>query len=111
MLTTANNGILVEIVLGGALSGGVNTWISAGDESIVEYNVGHNAITGGRVLDSFYVVSGAGSTRGIIADQMQAKLNIALDIDGLNPMNISIVVTSLTSNASVLAAMNWREIY
>lgn len=111
MLTVASNSALIEIVVGGVLSGGAGAWLSAGNESITEYNVDQTTITGGRVIDSVYVTSGAGSTRGLIADTLKSRTNLSLDIDGANPTNLSVVATSLTGNASVLAALNWREIY
>lgn len=111
LITTSSNNALVEIVAGGTLSGGAGAWISAGDHSIVEYNVDRTGITGGRVVESFYVTAGTGQNRGSISDSLKTRVPLTLDIDGNNPVNLSIVVTSLGGNASVLGAMNWREIF
>lgn len=111
VLTTASNNVLVEIVLGGTLSGGANAWNSVNDTSITNFNTDHTTITGGKVIESYYVIAGSGATRGQFSDNVKTRLPLNLDIDGNADTSLSIVVTSFTGTATVTAAINWREIY
>lgn len=48
-----NDPVLVEIRLNATLTGG--SWISAGANSIAEYNTTSTAVAGGEIIDSFYI--------------------------------------------------------
>ena len=111
ILTASSQDCFVEVVLGGTLSGGDGVWDSVNDDSIVEYNIDSLAITGGKVIESFYVITGQGATKGTSDFTVNTRVPITLDIDGLNPINLSIVVTSLSGTAGVFSVINWREIY
>lgn len=64
--------------------------------------------TGGYTIQSGYVVAGSGSTRQSIRNGIASRLPLTLDAAGSNPINLSVVVTSMASSASVAAALNWR---
>lgn len=101
-----------EIVYGGAL-GGTPSWASAGDNSIVEYDVAGTTVTGGEVLQTGYVTtSGTGGTaKGSAATALLSKLPLVLDSAGANPIALSVVLTGIGGNPVVHASVNWRELY
>lgn len=104
-LATSNDDILVRVYLNPTISGG--TWNSAGAESIGEYNSTLNTtISGGEILESFYVAKSG----GIPVSLDTAFLKVVADIDG-NRDEIVIAAQSLTSSASVAAAINFKEFY
>ena len=100
-----------KLVAGGTTSGGSNTWVSAGDDSSVEYKLDATSISGGRVLSSgFVTTSNQGSTQ--IDILKEALFKFQLERDSLNSTNyeISLVVTSDTDTRDVFASMDWEEI-
>lgn len=63
-------------------------------------------------VDAFFVVSGSGSSRNSASGgDFLNRLPLSLDIDGANPILLSIVCTSLSGTSNVTSSMNWREIY
>jgi hypothetical protein len=92
-----------------AVTGGA--WVSAGADSITEYNITGTTITGGTPIATTYTASGAGS-RGNAGSQFPAlrKLGLSLDIDGANPQTLTIVVSTLTGTGTAAASIDWNEI-
>ncbi len=110
-LTAATNSAYFEIVLGGTL-GGVPAWTSVSADSVVEYDVAGTTVTGGAVVDSGFVLSGAGSTRSLATDQLSTRSPFTLSqIDALAARqdSISIVCTAFTGTSSITSAINWYE--
>jgi len=115
ILTASNNNSLFEVVIGGTLTagGGAPTWVDNGAVSIVETNVNADAISGGTVLYSGYVLSGSGASRGssgsqnvdtrnpLTISQIDAALNLQIPV--------SLVCTSLSGTSNILAGLNWYE--
>lgn len=101
-----------EVVYGGAL-GGSPSWVSAGGNSIVEYDVAGTTVTGGEVLAAGYIsTTGTGGTaRGAVEATLLSKLPLVLDAAGENPIALSVVLTGIGGTATVYAAVNWRELY
>lgn len=108
-LIASTNNAFYEIVYNGAL-GGTPSWASAGASSIVEYDVAGTTVTGGIVLFSGFVPSNAKSG-GNITNNLLSKLPLVLDIAGANPINLSVVCTSMSGTSNVAASLNWTEIY
>ena len=104
--------IYYEVVYGAAL-GGSPSWASAGDNSIVEFDVAGTTVTGGEVIDAGYVVtSGSGGTaRGGANNELLSRLPLVLDKVGAAPLGLSIVGTGIGGTATVHAAATWRELY
>lgn len=111
-VTARTNTALWEIVYAPTFTG-TPTWSSAGDQSIVEYSVHGDAAAGafsaGYVLESGYVINGAGQARDLVTDAIESFLPLAHDQDGANPTALSLVCTSLTGTANVAASFNWHE--
>ena len=103
---------LFELVYNGTLTNA--SFASVSDNSICEYDVAATAITGGHVVSSFYVPAaslGSQESPSSGAASLTSRLPITLDIDGANPINISLVATSTTGvSTDVLGTMSWQEI-
>jgi hypothetical protein len=109
-VTTASQNILWEIVYGATI-GGTPAWNSANDDSITEFDVAGTTITGGIVIASGYLNAGGGAARTRLGEALNNALPLTLDIDGANPIPLSLVATAFTGTATVTAAFNWREVY
>lgn len=111
IVTAKTNNALYEIVIGGTL-GGSPSWTSVGTNSIVEYDVAGTTVTGGTTLISGYVLSGSGVVLGISEGIIDIRNPLTLrQIDALsaNQDSISIVCTSVSGTADILASINWHE--
>lgn len=108
---TATQSVLVEVVYN-ALLFGTGSFVSADDNSAVEFNNSFTAISGGFPVQSFYVsTAGTGANaRGGESSPILSKLPLALDIDGANPIPLTLVCTPLSATAAVHAAINWDEV-
>lgn len=105
----ASDGVLVEIYTSGTITGG--TWTSVSPQSTAEVNRGGTSISGGRLLESLYIPASVGAAGEKVDGSIVEDLFMTLDIDGANPENIAIVVTSLSGSPTVLGSINWRESY
>jgi hypothetical protein len=110
MATTAGN-YNWQVIASGTTTGG--SWVSAGANSAVNYNITGTSFTGGRILASgFFSVSNQGSTQVDILKE--ALFKTQLERNGLTstPFELTIVVASDVGGGGgdVLAAMDWEEI-
>lgn len=93
---------------------GTPTWTSANAESGTEFSV-HNdgaagAITGGTVIESFFVTLATGAaSRGSKDVSVLSKYPLTLDAAGANPAAVSLVATSFSGTANCSAAISWKE--
>jgi hypothetical protein len=108
---TATESVLVELVHNGIIfaTGG---FVSADPNSITEYDISATVISGGHVVQSFPVsTAGTGANeRGGGGSPILSRLPLTLDIDGNNPLPLSVVCTPLSGTASVLPTINWDEV-
>jgi len=100
-----------QVIASGTTTGG--SWVSAGANSAVNYNITGTSFTGGRILASgFFSVSNQGSTQVDILKE--ALFKTQLERNGLTstPSELTIVVTSDAGGGggNVLASMDWEEI-
>jgi hypothetical protein len=98
-----------QLVASGTTTGG--TWISAGLNSSVEYNLTGTAFAVGRIIASGYFTATASTSVSI--DILKAALfSNQLEIDGLagTPYEFTIALSSGANNKSVFASMDWEEI-
>lgn len=111
------NPCFFEVVYGGTL-GGSPSWTSANDQSMMEFDVAGTAVTGGIVITSGYAIAGGSGGNAFSSSQqrsLQARLPLALDIDGAHPTtpytdSLSVVCTSMSGTSNVAANISWREI-
>jgi hypothetical protein len=98
-----------QIRASGTTTGG--TWVSAGVDSAVEYNITGTSHTGGRILGSgFFSASNQGTTQ--IDILKEALFKFQLERNGLTstPFEISLVVATDRNGDTVVASMDWEEV-
>ena len=87
------------------------TWVSAGTNSSVEYNLTGTATTGGRIVAQGYFSSSNQST-GQIDILKEALFSFQLERDGLTntPFELSLVLTASANTSAVHASIDFEEI-
>lgn len=98
-----------RVVASGATTGG--TWVSAGDDSAVEYNITGTSFAGGRILASGWTNGSAqGSTPVDILKE--ALFKFQLERNGLTstPYELTLMAASDLATADIYASMDWEEI-
>jgi hypothetical protein len=87
------------------------TWVSAGADSAVEYNLTGTATTGGRVLAQGYF-AGSNQASTTIDILKEALFKFQLERDGLagTPYELSLVLSASANTSTVHAALDWEEI-
>jgi len=97
-------------VIASATTGG-GSWVSAGIDSSVEYNISGTSITGGRALASGYFDSSKNNV-GSIDILKEALFKFQLERNGLTsaPYELSVVAACAANNKTILASMDWEEV-
>jgi hypothetical protein len=98
-----------QVIAGGTTTAG--SWISAGTNSSVEYNLTGTSFTGGRIIASGYFTATA-STSVSVDILRAALLSTQLERDGLTntPYEFTLVLAAGTNNESAFGSMDWEEI-
>ena len=115
ILPTTTGNFKWKIIASGTTSGGSDNWISAGDNSSVEYKKDATAISGGRTLAAGFInqTNQSSPTLDILKE---ALFKFQLERNGLTntPMELTLVISAGTatggSPAKVLSSMDWEEI-
>jgi hypothetical protein len=108
----ATNGAWVSLIYNPILPTGT-AWLSANDESIVEYAILPGAYTSGIKIESEPIPAAglnANSRVGSSEADIISKLPITLDINGENPISVAITAQSKTGTAGIYASIRWREV-
>lgn len=98
-----------QIRAGGTTTGG--TWVSAGDNSAVEYKLGAATITGGRILASGFTTSTTQSS--VPVDILrEALFKFQLERNGLTgtPYELTLCAAASINGSDIFASMDWEEI-
>lgn len=98
-----------QVRVSGTTSGG--SWVSAGADSGVEYNITGTSYTDGRILASgFFNATNQGASQ--IDILKEALFKFQLERNGLTstPYELTLVVASDSSNDTVVASMDWEEV-
>ena len=98
-----------QIIAAGTTTGG--SWVSAGSNSSVEYNITGTSFAGGRIIASGFFTATANTSVSI--DILRAALfNNQLERNGLTgtPYEFTIVLSAGTGNETAFASMDWEEI-
>jgi hypothetical protein len=108
-----NNGVNYnwQVRASGTTTGG--SWVSAGADSAVDYNITGTSYTGGRILASgFFNSANQGSPS--INILKEALFKFQLERDGLTgtsyELTLVVAASPISSSESVYAAMDWEEI-
>lgn len=98
-----------KVIASGTTTGG--SWISAGANSSVDYNITGTSFTGGRTLASGFLTSTAQASVNL--DILKAAL-FAFQLERNSftstPYEITLVVSASTNTELVYASMDWEEI-
>lgn len=96
-------------LVGGAVSTG-GTWVSAGTDSAVEYNLTATSYTGGRVLDSGYII--ASNQTAATPQQERNPFSYQLERNTFTstPYEFIIAMVSNGNNQNVWGTVQWQEI-
>lgn len=98
-----------QVVSSGTTTGG--SWVSAGTNSSVEYNLTGSSFAGGRILASGFFTATASTS--VSVDILRAALfNNQLERDGLTgtPYEFTVILAAGTNNETAFVSMDWEEI-
>ena len=108
-VTTASANYIWRVHAGGVTSGG--TWVSAGTDSAVEYNLTGTSLFDGRILASGFMNSTnqATATTDILKE---ALFKFQLERDGITgtPYELTLVASASTNTSNMHASMDWEEV-
>jgi len=102
---------LYEIHYGGVVGGASYAQVNA--SSLAEYDVAGTALTGSFALEGgFVAATGTNPTnrRGSDSKTLVSKLPLSLDVDGENPIPITVMAQGIGDTATVYANIGWREL-
>jgi len=87
------------------------TWVSAGSDSAVEYNLTATSVSGGRVLASGYVAT-ANQSISSVNILKEALFKSQLERNGITGATYELVleVAGSENNAKVLGSLDWEEV-
>jgi hypothetical protein len=107
---TGNNNVFRwEVRASGVTTGG--SWISAGANSSIDYNLTGTAYTGGRILASGFTSSSNQGTPSInILKEALFAFQLEREIYTATPYELTIVVAGATNGTSCYASMDWEEV-
>ena len=114
-VTCATNDALIELMHVHDPSAITATWVSADDESAVEYSANITAVTGNPMhrVQSFTVTAGQGSissSTDVSGQFISLHSTITQNFDSTNSEMFLVMATAHTGTANVEAQMNWVEI-
>lgn len=98
-----------RVVASGTTTGG--TWVSAGDDSAVEYNITGTSFTGGRILASGWI-HGSNQGSSPVDILKEALFKFQLERNGLTSSSyeLTLVAAADSAGADIYASMDWEEI-
>ena len=109
ILPTENGDFNWRVVAGGSTTSG--SWVSAGSNSAVEYNLTGTGTSGGRVLASGYVKStnAAGASVDILKEAL-FKFQLERNSFTSTAEELTLVMASNGNNDEVYGSLDWEEI-
>lgn len=96
-------------LIGGAVSTG-GTWVSAGTDSAVEYNLAPTSYTGGRVLDSGYIIASNQTASTPQQERNPFSYQLERNTFTSTPYEFLIAMVSDGNNQNVWGTIQWQEI-
>ena len=106
---TNNHNYNWRVVASGTTTGG--TWVSAGTDSAVEYNLTGTSFTGGRVLaQGFSSASNQEKTSVDILKEALFKFQLERNSFTSTPFELTIIVAGSSTNSDVYAVADWEEV-
>lgn len=110
LLGITNNAVYNWQVRANATTTG-GTWVSAGNNSAIEYKIDSATVTGGRVLASGFT-SATNQSRVSIDILKEALFKFQLERNGLTgtPFELTLCAASQSAGADIYASMDWEEV-
>jgi len=109
---TNNTSYRYKIIIGGTLTGA--SWVSAGTDSPIEYDITATAVTNGRDAQVGYVNVSAGAGGAAVNLDRSQIFAYQLERDGFAASNNGIIITLAGTGAAngndAVGAMTWEEI-
>lgn len=96
-------------LIGGCVSTG-GTWVSAGTDSSVEYNLAPTSYTGGRVLDSGYIIASNQTASTPQQERNPFSYQLERNTFTSTPYEFLIAMVSTGNNQNVWGTVQWQEI-
>ncbi len=98
-----------QVIASGTTTGG--TWVSAGVDSAVEYNITGTSFTGGRILASGYT-SASNQARNTVDILKEALFKFQLEREPFTstPYELTLVAAASSNGANIYASMDFEEI-
>ena len=98
-----------RVVTGGTTTGG--TWVDAGINSAIEYNISGTSFAGGRTMASGFL-NGSNQGSSPVDILKEALFKFQLERNGLTlaPFELTLTAASDTNGADIYASMDWEEI-
>lgn len=96
-------------LIGGAVSTG-GTWVSAGTDSSVEYNLAPTSYTGGRILDSGYIIASNQTASTPQQERNPFSYQLERNTFTSTPYEFLIAMVSDGNNKNVWGTVQWQEI-
>jgi hypothetical protein len=98
-----------QVIASGTTTGG--SWVSAGADSGVEYNLTGTSYAGGRILASgFLNSSNQGSPSIDILKEALFKFQLERNSLTSTPFELTLLATAATNGEQIFASMDWEEI-
>lgn len=109
MGVTNNSNYNWRVVASSTTAGG--SWVSAGTDSAVEYNISGTGTSGGRILaQGFFSSSNQSSSAVDILKEALFQFQLERDTFTSTSFEISLIISSSLNGSTVYAAMDWEEI-
>jgi hypothetical protein len=109
---TNNTSYRYKIIIGGTLTGA--SWVSAGTDSCIEYDITASAVTGGRDAQVGYVNVSAGAGGATVNLSREQLFAYQLERDPFAASDNGIIITLAGTGAAngndAVGAMTWEEI-
>ena len=87
------------------------SWVSAGDDSCMDYNITATSLTGGRAVSTGFTISSNQSSSPTDLTK-SSMLSYQFDRDGLSgtPRPLVLAVAGATASQSIHASLDWEEV-
>lgn len=102
------NSILVELIYKPTTLTVTGGWTAANSESSVEYHSTITGVTGGVVVQSYFIPS-TNTNRQTVASLLKSRYPLTLNIDGTVQFPFVVCATAFTSTSASRARIDWTE--
>jgi len=97
-----------KIITGASITGG--SWISAGSDSAVEYNMNAASMSAGSELLSSYLISTGSQSLTARLEDGSFRFQLERNALTVTPTTFTLAVASKSNGDKILAGMDWEEI-